>query len=46
MAALDSTGMLEAKVKELGGRRIMEVKKVIVKEGEGLNGKREVKFKG
>ena len=46
VAALDSTGTLEAKVKELGGKRIMEVKKVVVKEGEGLNGKREVKFKG
>jgi len=46
VAALDSTGTLEAKVQELGGKRIMEVKKVVVKEGEGLNGKREVKFKG
>jgi hypothetical protein len=39
VAALDSAGTLAAK-------GIMEVKKVIVKEGEGLNGKREVKFKG
>jgi hypothetical protein len=46
VAALDSAGTLAAKVKELGGKRIMEVKKVVVKEGEGLNGKREVKFKG
>ena len=46
VAALHSAGTLEAKVKELGGKRIMEVKKVVVKEGEGLNGKREVKFKG
>jgi hypothetical protein len=46
VAALDSAGTLEAKVKELGGKRIMEVKKVVVQEGEGLNGKREVKFKG
>lgn len=47
MAALDETGTLEVKVKEMGGKRIMEVKKVEVKEGEGLDGreKREVRFK-
>ncbi|KAM0723062.1 hypothetical protein Q7P37_001262 [Cladosporium fusiforme] len=45
VAALDETGTLEVKVKELGGKRIMEVKKVEIKEGEDLNGKREVKFK-
>jgi hypothetical protein len=49
VAALDESGTLIAKVKEMGGKRIMEVKKVAVKEGEGLGaaaGKREVKFKG
>lgn len=49
VAALDETGTLEAKVKEMGGKRIMEVKKVTVQEGEGLGadgGKREVRFKG
>lgn len=50
MAALDETGTLEVKVKELGGKRIMEVKKVEVKEGEGLGedddgNRREVRFK-
>jgi hypothetical protein len=46
VAELDESGTLEAKVKEMGGKRIMEVKKVVIKEGEGLAGKREVKFKG
>jgi hypothetical protein len=46
VAELDESGTLEAKVKEMGGKRIMEVKKVEVKAGEGLAGKREVKFKG
>lgn len=49
VAALDESGTLEAKVKEMGGKRIMEVKKVAVQEGEGLGAndrKREVKFKG
>lgn len=50
VAALDETGTLEVKVKELGGKRIMEVKKVEVKEGEGLGeddggSRREVRFK-
>jgi glutaredoxin len=49
VAALDESDKLTSKIKEMGGKRIMEVKKVEVKEGEGLGaaaGKREVKFKG
>ena len=52
MAALDETDTLISKIKEMGGKRIMEIKKVQVKEGEDLGapvakgGKREVKFKG
>ena len=52
VAALDETDTLISKIKEMGGKRIMEVKKVQVKEGEDLGapvakgGKREVKFKG
>jgi hypothetical protein len=49
VAALDESDELISKIKEMGGKRIMEVKKVEVKEGEGFGaaaGKREVKFKG
>lgn len=47
VAALDESNTLIAKIKEMGGKRIMEVKKVEVKEGEGLTDKKkEVKFKG
>lgn len=46
VAALDAEDKLAAKLHELGGKRVMEVRKVEVREGEDLNGKREVKFKG
>ena len=51
MAALDESDTLISKIKEMGGKRIMEIKKVKVQEGEDLGavggaGKKEVKFKG
>ncbi|KAL1585263.1 hypothetical protein WHR41_05841 [Cladosporium halotolerans] len=46
VAALDAEDKLAAKLHELGGKRVMEVRKVEVREGEDLNGKREVRFKG
>ena len=54
VAALDESDTLISKIKEMGGKRIMEVKKVKVQEGEELGaaaaggggGKKEVKFKG
>jgi hypothetical protein len=51
VAALDESDTLISKIKEMGGKRIMEIKKVKVQEGEDLGavggaGKKEVKFKG
>ena len=53
VAALDESDTLISKIKEMGGKRIMEIKKVKVQEGEdlgaageGTGGKKEVKFKG
>lgn len=45
VAALDQTDALVAKVKELGGKRVMDMKKT-KKEESPEAGKREVKFKG